>query len=139
MDKIRLKTFISIQSPLEIIWEKWNNPADIKQWYHAGDDWHTPEARNDLQTGGQFSYTMAAKDGSFSFDYEGIYDEVIEHQFIKYHLADGREVEIEFTHDDGFTEIHQTFDPENQNPQELQQQGWQMIQDNFKKHVEAIG
>jgi hypothetical protein len=32
--------------------------------------------------------------------------------------------------------VTETFDPEQENPIELQQTGWQMILDNFKKYVE---
>jgi len=47
-------------------------------------------------------------------------------------------VEILFSENEGTTTIIEKFDPENQNPHEMQQQGWQTILDNFKKYVEAI-
>jgi hypothetical protein len=37
---------------------------------------------------------MEAKDKSFAFDFEGVYDEVIPHELIKYHMEDGRKVEV---------------------------------------------
>jgi hypothetical protein len=33
--------------------------------------------------------------------------------------------------------ITETFDPETQNPIEMQRGGWQAILDSFKKHVEG--
>jgi hypothetical protein len=35
------------------------------------------------------------------------------------------------------TKVVETFDPEQENPAEMQREGWQSILDNFKKHVEA--
>ena len=32
--------------------------------------------------------------------------------------------------------VVETFDPENENPDEMQKNGWQAILNNFKKHVE---
>jgi hypothetical protein len=34
------------------------------------------------------------------------------------------------------TIVTETFDPENENPSEIQKAGWQAILDNFKKYVE---
>lgn len=53
-----------------------DSPQHITQWNQASDDWHCPSADNDLRVGGSFSSKMAARDGSFEFDFEGIYDEV---------------------------------------------------------------
>ena len=53
-------------------------------------------------------------------------------------MADGRQVEILFETDGTSTRITETFDPENENPAEMQRTGWQAILDNFKKHAESI-
>ena len=109
----------------------------MKKWGHASDDWHTPYAENDLRVGGKFVSRMEAKDGSFGFDFGGVYDEVKLHVVIAYTMEDGRKVKVEF-HDKGDeTEIVETFDAETENPPEIQQQGWQAILDNFKKYVES--
>ncbi|MDB5203020.1 MAG: polyketide cyclase [Ferruginibacter sp.] len=126
-----------VNAPVEKVWSDWNNPADIMQWAHAGDDWHAPYADNDARTGGSFKTTMAAKDGSFSFDFAGVYDKVVEHELIEYSLADGRKVSITFTAKGDQTEIAETFDPETENPVDMQRDGWQMILNNFKQHAEA--
>ena len=80
---------------------------------------------------------MEAKDGSFGFDFEGIYDDVQEHKLIAYSLADGRQIQVVFTDHGDQTTITETFDAETINPIELQRGGWQAILDNFKKHAEA--
>jgi uncharacterized protein YndB with AHSA1/START domain len=127
----------TVQASLEKVWKYWSEPAHIKQWCAASDDWHAPAAENDLRAGGEFSTTMAAKDGSFSFDFGGVYDTVTPHQYIAYTLGDGRKVAITFSNEGGATKVVETFDPESINPREMQQGGWQAIIDNFKKYTEA--
>jgi uncharacterized protein YndB with AHSA1/START domain len=128
----------TIKASIEKVWDAWTNPAHITQWYHASDDWHAPYADNDVRVDGKFKTTMAAKDGSFSFDLEGVYTKVELHKFISYILPDGRKVEVSFTAENDSVAIIESFDPESQNAHELQQQGWQMILNNFKKHTESI-
>ncbi len=135
--KTKVTVQSTIQAPVNKVWKFWNEPEHIKQWAFASDDWHAPSASNDLKVGGRFSTTMAAKDGSFSFEFGGIYDEVDEHKSIKYTMDDGRTTEISFESADGDTKIVETFDAEDMNPVEMQQSGWQAILDNFKKYVES--
>jgi uncharacterized protein YndB with AHSA1/START domain len=127
----------TVNAPIEIVWQYWNLPEHITQWAFAADDWHCPAAENDLKPGGKFSTTMAAKNGSFSFDFGGVYDEVKTNELITYTVGDGRKVSIKFTDADEETHITQTFDPENENPAEMQKNGWQAILNNFKKYTEA--
>jgi uncharacterized protein YndB with AHSA1/START domain len=94
-------------------------------------------ATNDLQTGGKFLTRMEAKDGSFGFDFEGIYTLVEPMKKIEYVLADEREVKIEFIEEGESVKVIEKFNPENENPIELQQGGWQAILNNFKKYVES--
>lgn len=79
---------------------------------------------------------MAAKDGSFSFDFGGTYTEIQEYKHIKYTMDDGRKASIDFIAIDNTVEIMETFEAENQNPIELQRDGWQAILNHFKKYVE---
>lgn len=125
-----------IHAPVDKVWEYWTEPDHLTKWNSASDDWHTPFAENDLRVGGKFSSRMEAKDGSFGFDFGGIYDEVKLHEFISYTLGDGRKVEISFISQENNTKINQVFDAETENPIEMQQQGWQAILDNFKKYAE---
>jgi len=126
----------SINATIETVWQQFTNPFDIMNWNNASYDWHTPKATNNLQIGGKFCYTMAAKDDSFSFDFWGVYTSIHIHQHIAYTLGDDRKVTIEFKEDNGAVLVTETFEPENQNPLEMQQQGWQAILNNFKKYVE---
>lgn len=135
MENITIKT--TINATIEKVWRYFTEPTYIKQWNNASPDWHTPAANNDLTVGGKFSYTMAAKDGSFSFDFEGIYDDIQENKYIGYTIADGRKVEIVFEVDGDKVEVTETFEAEGQNPVAMQRAGWQAILDNFKNLVES--
>ncbi|MNL22951.1 hypothetical protein D3C87_1443150 [compost metagenome] len=111
-------------------------PEHITKWSFASPDWHTPFAENDLREGGKFKSTMAAKDGSMSFDFEGEYTLVKQNEAIEYVMADGRKVEITFKETPNGVEVIESFDPETVNPEEMQRGGWQAILDNFKSYVE---
>lgn len=126
-----------VQAPVDHVWATWNNPEDIMQWAFASDDWHAPAATNDLRVGGTFVTTMAAKDGSTSFDFSGVYSVVEENERIEYAMADGRKVTVSFEDMGDATKVTEIFDPENVYPVEQQKAGWQAILDNFKMHAES--
>ena len=132
--KVTVQT--TVQAPVDKVWTYWTEPVHITKWNSASDDWHTPVAENDLRVGGKFFSRMEAKDGSFGFDFGGVYDEVKTHELIAYTLGDGRKVQITFNGQGSETEVIETFDAETMNPVEMQQQGWQAILDNFKKYAE---
>jgi uncharacterized protein YndB with AHSA1/START domain len=125
-----------ILAPVEVVWQYFTDPEHIVHWNNASPDWHTPKAENNLHVGGKFSYIMAAKDESFSFDFWGIYDIVEENKRLNYTLGDGRKVSVEFSSMGDDTLVIETFEPESQNPTDIQKFGWQSILDNFKKYVE---
>jgi uncharacterized protein YndB with AHSA1/START domain len=127
----------TVNAPAEKVWTLWTDPAHITKWAAPSDDWHTTRAENDLRTGGKFLSRMEAKDGSFGFDFGGAYDDVKTNELIDYTLEDGRKVTIAFSSEGESTKIVQTFEPESENPIEMQQGGWQAILDNFKKYAEA--
>jgi uncharacterized protein YndB with AHSA1/START domain len=128
----------TINAPVSKVWECWNKPEHIVNWCFASDDWHAPRATNDLKVGSSYTTRMEAKDGSFGFDLTGIYDEIEVNRLIKYHLEDNRNVIVEFSEENGTTTVVEHFDPENENPHDMQQMGWQMILNNFKKYVESL-
>lgn len=132
--KTTVKTIVN--APVEKVWKFWTEPEHITKWNNASEDWHTPFAENDLRIGGKFLSRMEAKDGSFGFDFSGIYDEVKLYEVIAYTLGDGRKVKINFMGKEKSTEVTETFEAENTNSIKMQQRGWQAILDNFKKYVE---
>jgi uncharacterized protein YndB with AHSA1/START domain len=135
--KITVETVV--KSKLSKVWQAWNNPADIRQWNAAQDDWHTTRSTVDLREGGKFLARMEAKDGSQGFDLEGTYTRVVPQRTIEFRMSDGREVQVEFVERAGGVLVRETFDAETENPPELQRTGWQAILDNFRRHVEAKG
>ncbi len=131
----RITVKATANAPVAKVWQAWNTPADIVQWNTPDPSWHTPASENDLRVGGKFKNRMEAKDGSFGFDFEGVYDTVEEHQEITYTMPDGRKATTLFTARDGKTDITTTFDAETENDPEFQKQGWQAILNNFVNYV----
>ena len=133
---ITVKT--TIHSSIEQVWAAWTSPEHITKWTFASDDWHAPYAEIDLKVGGRFKTTMAAKDESFSFDFSGTFTEVEPMKKIAYTLDDDRKVVIEFNVNSEEVTVVESFDPESVNSGALQETGWQMILNNFKKHVDSL-
>lgn len=135
------KTVITVENivnaPVSKVWECWTKPEHITKWNFASDDWHSPWAKNDLRPGGSFSSRMEAKDGSFGFDFGGVYDVVKNYENIEYTMGDGRKVKINFEAQGNHTKVEESFEAESENPVEMQRGGWQAILDNFKKYTES--
>lgn len=125
-----------VKAPVDKVWKYWSEPEHITNWAFASDDWHAPYADNDFRAGGSFKTTMAAKDGSFSFDFGGVYVRVENNKLIEYTIDDGRKVIITFSADGNTTKVVESFEAETSNPIEMQRAGWQAILDNFKKYTE---
>lgn len=125
-----------VNAPLSKVWEFWNEPVHIMKWAAASDDWQTSFSINDPRTGGKFESRMEAKDGSFGFEFDGVYSLVIPEKHISYTMPDGRKVSIDFSEENGMTRVVEKFDPEQTHPHEFQQAGWQAILDRFKAHTE---
>lgn len=126
----------SINAPLNKVWDYWTNEIHVMNWNFAAADWHCPSATNNLTVGGEFHYTMAAKDNSFSFDFWGTYQKVEAEKNIEILIGDGRYMNVTFESTGAGTIVTEQFEPEQENPVEMQQAGWQMILDNFTKYVE---
>lgn len=125
----------TVQAPLAKAWDCYTNPAHIVNWNFASADWHCPSAENDMRQGGTYKARMEAKDGSFGFDFEAVYSEVNEGKDFTYAFG-GREAKVSFDESDGKTKVVVNFDPEDQNPLEMQRAGWQAILDNFGRYTE---
>ena len=135
-EKITVETIV--EESMEKVWNAWTQPSHIMLWNNASPDWFTPKAENDLTIGGKFNYRMEAKDGSFGFDFWGIYDKIIPNELISYTTGDDRWVQIEFSSVENGIKIIESFEAESENSIELQKKGWQLILDNFKKYTESI-
>lgn len=132
--KITVETLIP--APIETVWAAYTTPEDIVKWNAASDDWHTTSSTVDLRIGGEFSSRMEAKDGSFGFDFAGTYTNVIPNELIEYSFGD-RLAAISFEEGSQGVKVTVSFDAEDENPIEMQREGWQAILENFRKHVLA--
>jgi uncharacterized protein YndB with AHSA1/START domain len=137
MSKTVIQIGTKVGSTLEKVWQYYTMAEHVVNWNHASDDWYTPEAENDLKTGGYFTYKMAAKDGSFNFNFAGIYTLVEPLKTIAYTLGDGRKVTIVFSKTEDGIVIDQSFEAEAVHDVDMQRQGWQAILDNFKQYAET--
>ena len=118
------------------VWERYTAPTHIVHWNFASDDWQCPRAENDMSIGGKYCARMEAKDGSWGFDFEAVYEAIDEGKSFTYTMGDGRKVTVDFNDLGGKTEVIVSFDAESENPREMQESGWQAILNNFKKYVE---
>lgn len=119
------------------VWDYYTQPQHITNWNFATDDWKCPSASNELFVGGKYTARMEAKDGSFGFDLEGTYTEVVAGEKFTFVMPDNRIVSVTFSEVGNGTEVVIVFDAETQNSLELQRDGWQAILNNFKKYTET--
>ncbi len=126
----------TVQAPLDKVWEFWTKPEHIINWAFASSDWEVPYAENNVQVGGKFKTTMAAKDKSSSFDFIGTYVNVKDQELLEYDIQDGRHVVVEFFQTPEGIKITETFDPYPEYSDEIERSGWEAILASFKKYAE---
>lgn len=131
--KIEIQATINADSTK--VWDYYTNPKHIIGWNFADPSWCCPSAENDLQVGGTYKARMEAKDGSFGFDFEAVYTYLQEGKEFTYSF-DGRNCTVTFNKIGDQTEVLVSFDPEKENPIEMQKGGWQSILNNFKNYTE---
>lgn len=131
--KITVQALINAES--KKVWDYYNSPDHIVNWNFADPSWQCPSAENDISVGGTYKARMEAKDGSFGFDFEAVYTEIIEGKQFTYEFG-GRKSTVQFTTLGDQTEVTITFDAEIENPIEMQKAGWQAILNNFKDYTE---
>lgn len=132
--KISVSTVVAAE--IAEVWRAYTTPADIMAWNAASADWHTTASTVDLRVGGAFCSRMEAKDGSFGFDFAGVYTEVQPPHRLAYTFGD-RVCVVEFTEGPAGVTVTVAFDPEQTHSEEQQREGWQAILDNFARHVHA--
>lgn len=125
-----------ITAPVDRVWKAYTTPNHITCWNFASEDWCCPSAEVDLRVDGPYKVRMEAKDGSFGFDLEAVYDEVEPNKTISLTLMDGRKVHTIFEIVNSSTKVTTIFDAEDQNSIEMQRNGWQAILNNFRSYVE---
>jgi uncharacterized protein YndB with AHSA1/START domain len=136
MNATKVTVNATIKADRKKVWDYYTNPKHITQWNFADPSWHCPNAENDMRVGGTYRARMEAKDGSFGFDFEAVYTEIVNGEKFTYKMGDGRVADVWFKDANGQTEVIVTFDAEDQNPVEMQKGGWQAILNNFKAYTE---
>ena len=133
---MKLSVQTTVKAPIETVWRFYTSPEHILQWNAASDDWHTTTASVELREGGTFSSRMEAKDGSFGFDFEGTYTNIVEHKLLEYSFGD-RSAKVLFEQVGENSKVTVEFDTEDENAVEMQREGWQAILNNYAKYVLA--
>lgn len=134
-DLVKITVSATVAAPREKAWEYYTNPEHIIKWNFADDSWWCPRATNDIRVGGRYYARMEAKDGSAGFDFEAVYTEVVAPESFTYEFG-GRYATVTFVEQNGLTMVTVVFDPETENPRDLQQAGWQSILNNYAAVVE---
>lgn len=127
-----------VDKKVDLVWIYYAQPKHVVNWNQASSDWHTVSATNDLKVGGRFNYRMEAKDGSFGFNFEGTYVDIVTHKAIHYILDDLRHVSITFEDLNDQTKVQVKFEAEQENDRSLQESGWQAILNSFKNYAESL-
>ncbi|PKP02191.1 MAG: activator of HSP90 ATPase [Bacteroidetes bacterium HGW-Bacteroidetes-6] len=136
MEQTKITVEAIINADKKKVWDYYTQPEHITKWNFADPGWHCPTATNDMKVGGIFNARMEAKDGSFGFDFGAVYTEIHKGESFVYEFG-GRQASVVFKEQNGQTKVSVTFDPETENPLEMQQQGWQAILNNFKNYTET--
>lgn len=136
METTKVTVQATINADKRKVWNYYNTPEHITKWNFADPSWQCPNAENDMKVGGKYRARMEAKDGSFGFDFEAIYSDIVDGEQFTYGL-DGRTVNVIFKTLANQTEVVVSFDAENENPIEMQKAGWQAILNNFKNYTET--
>jgi uncharacterized protein YndB with AHSA1/START domain len=131
---MKISVSVEVNAPVARAWDAYTSPEAINQWNFASDDWQCRDAMVDLRVGGSFSSHMEAKDGSFGFDFEGTYTNIVERQLIEYSFGD-RSASVAFEQVGEGSKVTVEFDTEDENSVEMQRDGWQAILSNYAKYV----
>lgn len=144
----KLTVSITINAPIEQVWDALWNPTHITHWAFADEaTWCCPWAKwEEPKVGGIFTTRMEARDGSFGFDLTAQYTEVTPLRSMSYTLGEmqeyfldaGRVVDITLEETPEGIKITEVFDAEDIHPAEMQIAGWSAILENLKKYVESL-
>jgi len=135
---MKLHVTTTVQATPSEAWERLFGPEHLVQWYFAHESWCCPSASFDPVAGGSFSIRMEARDGSFGFDFAGDVLEADRPLRLVARLGDGRSMEIQLSETPEGTRVDEWFEPEAENPLDIQQGGWQAILSQFKTYSDGL-
>jgi uncharacterized protein YndB with AHSA1/START domain len=132
-------------APRERVFEAWTNPEVLKDWWHAGPEWDTPEAEVDLRPGGSYRLAMRDPDSGQTHTLVGEYREVQPPERLVYTWtwesnpeemrgSEGSLVTVEFVEDGDATNVeitHSGFASEE--IRDLHAHGWEACLANLER------
>ena len=133
----KISIHATINADIKKVWDYYTQPNHIINWNFADPSWHCPSVTNDMKIGGKYIGRMEARDGSFGFDFEAVYNNIDDGKSFDYTSPDNRNIALSLESKGNHTELNIIFDAENENPIELQKNGWQAILNNFKNYIES--
>jgi uncharacterized protein YndB with AHSA1/START domain len=133
--KITVNTVLAAER--KKVWEYYTQPTHMTQWNVPSRQWECLRVENDPRKGGKLFVRMEARDHSFGFDFEAVYETVQPEQFLSYTLTDGRNVQVWFEDLGLQTKVSVRLDTEPKNCPKMQQQDRQAILERFKRYVET--
>ncbi len=136
MSKIKIET--KINAPISTVYQVNSIAKHLKRWNYASPGWYNPDATIDFRVGGNFVVKYGSDDGKNDFDLGGKYTLIENNKVIEYLMGDDRLVRIDFEDLEDKTKVVLEFDAENENPLEMQKEGWSNILDNMKLYSEKI-
>ena len=145
MKKLTVSTIVN--APLATVWESFWKSEHIVHWNFAQEDWYCPKSLpGEPAVGATFCNTMAARDGSFQFDFSARYDIVEPMKRVVYTMGEmkeyfldaGRTVEVLFEETWNGIRLTEIFDAEDIHTEKQQIAGWSAIFENFRKYTESL-
>ena len=135
---MKLHVSTTVRATAEQTWERLFGASHLIHWYFAHESWRCPSAEFTPEAGGTFSIRMEARDGSFGFDFAGRVLEAVHPHRLVAELGDGRAMEFQLTPVEEGCRVDEWFEPEAENPHELQQGGWQAILNQFQTYSDGL-
>ena len=137
----------TFSAPAERVFDAFTSEEVMRRWWHAGDDWETPEAQVDLRVGGEVRIVMRNPHKDERYGARGRYTEIDPPTRLAFTwLWDeelGREqveqlIEIEFSENDGKTTVRFTHrDLWDEETVADHEDGWTKCFDNLTRVLES--
>lgn len=127
-----------IHADIDTVWEAFNTPEHIRNWYIVSDAWCCPASQSMFREWGRFTHTMSSLDWGMQFNFEWLYTSIVENELVAYMLDDERKVEVRFVDEGTLINVTLEFEPQAKNETAAQKQLWEAVLSNFAGYAEAL-
>lgn len=127
-----------IYADIDTVWDAYNSPRHITWWNAASKDWYCPKSQSIFKEWGRFTNTMASRDWSMKFDFEGTFTKIVDKQTVAYMLDNERNVEVKFQDLWESVTVSIEFEPEAKNDIDIQKNWWKAMLSNFAEYAESL-